>query len=141
MSWRKGQSGNPAGRKPIPIADSLAATIRRIFDKGKREQAIARLAFLAIADGVETKDQLRAFELLARYGWPEEKSGAIGLRISGKHAQVLVQHVHQPIGIAGQAPVVLDVVDVPAVAVVDLARVEHAHEGASPGDDDPLGAK
>jgi len=91
----------------MAAGDSMAATIRRIFTREKRESAIAGLADIATDTAIDPRVRIQAFECLSRYGWPEEKTGAVGLRIVGKNAQVLVQHIHTPIGISGQAPAVL----------------------------------
>jgi hypothetical protein len=127
MPWQKGQSGNLKGRPSnIAVQDSLAGTIRRIFTREQREQAIAHLS--QIASGAITTDlrlSIQAFEVLSRYGWPEEKSGAASLRIVGKNAQVLVQHVHLPIGVSGQSPDLAPVVDRPAYAGVKLGTARH----------------
>ena len=108
----------------MPVGQSLAASIRQFFTRERREQAIEFIGGLITAPGIDPAVRLRAFDLLARYGWPEEKSGAIGLRISGKHAQVLVQHVHTPIGLPG-AP---DVVGAPGGSGVRLETAEVAPE-------------
>jgi hypothetical protein len=62
---------------------------------------------------------------LARYGWPDEKAGTVGLRITGKGAQVVVQHVHLPIGISGQHALPDVVVDTPANGGVKLGTARH----------------
>lgn len=128
----------------MPLTESLAATIRKIFNKAHREQAITRLVWIATDSGCEVLHSMRAFELLARYGWPDEKSGAVGLRISGKGAQVLVQHIHQPIGLASTS---LDDVELQRYEGVKLGSARHCLEASpetvaetpgSPTDDDPL---
>jgi hypothetical protein len=127
MPWTKGQSGNPRGRLPqLTIGDSLAATIRRVFTREYREQAIAQL--VEIARSASTTDQrtrITAFECVARYGWPDEKHGGIGVKISGKDAQVVVQHLHLPIGVAGQDPLLPPGVDRPAYTGVKLGTARH----------------
>jgi len=74
---------------------------------------------------IDQRTRIAAFECLARYGWPDEKNGGIGLRISGKGAQVLVQHVHVPIGVSGQDPILPAVVDLPAYTEVKLGQARH----------------
>jgi hypothetical protein len=130
----------------MPIAETLAGTIRKVFTRSLREQAIGRLAYIATDPGIDPIVQIRAFECLSRYGWPEERSGQVGLRIVGKNAQVLVQHVHQPIGIVTTGD------DGPGVpyAGVKLGKARHLLESSAPGqapesvdgrpDDDPLAA-
>ena len=127
MPWARGQSGNPAGR-PSSIApgDSLAATIRRVFSREQRDVAIGKLTEIATTDrGIDPRARIAAFECLARYGWPDEKAGTIGLRISGKGAQVVVQHVHLPIGTSGQQALPDVVVDPPAHGGVKLGQARH----------------
>ena len=127
MPWTRSVSGNPAGR-PSSIApgDSLAATIRRVFSREQRDIAIGKLTEIATTDrGIDPRTRIAAFECLARYGWPDEKAGTVGLRITGKGAQVVVQHVHLPIGISGQTALPDVVVDQPAYAGVKLGNARH----------------
>lgn len=102
MAWVKGQSGNLAGRpSTYNQTDSLASTIRKVFTRQSRMVAIGRMVSIATADnGIDPRIQIQAFECLAKYGWPDERSGSFGLRINGKNAQVIVNHVHQPIGLS-----------------------------------------
>jgi hypothetical protein len=127
MPWVKGQSGNPRGRLPqLAIGDSLAATIRRVFTRESREQAITQLVEIARSPStIDQRTRIAAFECLARYGWPDEKNGGIGVKISGKGAQVVVQHLHVPIGVSGQDPILPAVVDLPAYTGVKLGQARH----------------
>lgn len=69
--FQKGQSGNPKGRPRV--GDSLAEVIRLRWNPVLRAKAIVALAMKA-AEGDE-----KAFEVLAKRGWPEEAKGEIFL--------------------------------------------------------------
>jgi len=113
-------------------AESMAACIRKCFDKDKREKTILGIVAIATDPTIDPRIRVQAFDVLTRHGWPEEKTGAVGLRISGKGAQVLVQHIHQPIGLAttpnGVDPSMYTGVKVGEARQIDVGTARHIIE-------------
>lgn len=74
MPFQKGRSGNPKGRPRK--GDSLAEAIRARFNASKRTAAIDAIADLANKPHDNPLARIKAFECLAKHGWPHEAKGA-----------------------------------------------------------------
>ena len=93
VTFRKGASGNPKGRPKK--GDSLAECVRKHFPADQRRLAIQSIARLATTKHDENLVRIRAFESLARTGWPHEQKGEVNLELPGA-AVVNVVHKHAP---------------------------------------------
>jgi hypothetical protein len=86
MPFKKGQSGNPAGRPRK--GDSLAEVIRARWSPDARKKAIEALATKAKAGDIQ------AFDVLAKRGWPDEAKGELLLNVPAGTIPLRVEHVH-----------------------------------------------
>lgn len=73
MPFAKGRSGNPSGRPKK--GDSLAEAIRARFDRKRRSAAIDAIAGLTDKPHDNPMARIKAFECLAKHGWPHEAKG------------------------------------------------------------------
>ncbi len=75
MPFQKGRSGNPAGRPRK--GDSLAEAVRARFDKARRQKAIDAIVTIADTPHSDPYARIKAFEVLAKRGWPHEEKGLL----------------------------------------------------------------
>lgn len=75
MPFKPGASGNPKGRPRK--GDSLAECIRARFDAKKRASALDKIIDLTTEAHDNPVARIKAFETLARYGWPHEAKGLL----------------------------------------------------------------
>lgn len=90
-TFKPGQSGNPAGRKPL--GDSLAEQIRESATGERREALMARMWVMVTTE--EPNVAIKAAEWLAKHGWPEEGRGVTTVKTDSA-GNVSVIHEHLP---------------------------------------------
>lgn len=92
MPFRPGQSGNPHGRPRK--GDSLAEAIRARFNKRQRDAALDKIIGLTTTTHDNPLARIRAFECLAKHGWPDELKGELALNFPQATAiQIVHKHV------------------------------------------------
>jgi hypothetical protein len=92
VTFIKGQSGNPAGRPRK--GDSLAEAVRARLNPAKRREVIDRIIQILRDDGTNPDTRIRAFEALAKRGWPDEAKGELTLN-AGEGFALPVRVVHE----------------------------------------------
>jgi hypothetical protein len=97
MTWIKGISGNPRGRPPLD--QSLAECIRATFTPELRHQAVKEITDLAARPDTDPYLRLKALELLAKFGWPDESRRSLSaVSINADVGPVVVQPSTYPSG-------------------------------------------
>ena len=93
MRFQKGnQLGNRAGRPRK--GDSLAEAIRARFDAKKRSEAIDKIADLTTHAHDNPLARIKAFECLAKHGWPDEAKGELTL-VTDDARPIRIVHEHR----------------------------------------------